>query len=119
MTNFTFLSGPDWGWRRYINADKLIRGELHLCQEPGCMRPAIACEVPWVIGDPLGKEPDYEWYCPVHAHKNGYCYMCGHFWAGVEMFDFNRSGLCENCQSEVEEDYDEEMQDLYFEAFGR
>ena len=83
-----------------------------ICQEPGCTNPGLPCELPWVIGDPLGKEPEYEYYCTVHAHKQGYCYMCGHFWAGCESFDFDPTGLCSNCKSEQEAEYEEEMEEL-------
>lgn len=49
-------------------------------------------------------EPDY-WYCPKHAHENGFCVSCGQFWAGVESFDFNNpAGLCDNCRDQWEAD---------------
>lgn len=49
-----------------------------------------------------------ERFCGEHAHEHGYCRGCGEFWAGVENFDFNRSGLCPHCQDQVDADFNDE-----------
>lgn len=72
------------------------------CQHPGCTNPAIRCELPKEHGYPIDKLPEYEYFCVAHAHKHGYCWRCGHYWAGCESFDFSLTGLCENCQSEMD-----------------
>lgn len=75
----------------------------HLCQHEGCSNPGIPCFMP---GNYDADDPDY-FYCGEHCQIEGFCYICGQFWAGVEMFDFG-PGYCVNCASEVEEpDYDD------------
>jgi len=78
-----------------------LRNEIkHACMEEGCWNEAIACR----LVDYFASEPKEttEWFCVDHCHQNGYCYMCGEFWGGVEYFEFSKTGLCENCQSELE-----------------
>lgn len=73
------------------------------CQHEGCTNPGSPC---WLPDSDYDSEPD-EYYCSEHAQINGYCYICGTFWAGVEMFDFG-PGYCSNCAAEVEEpDYED------------
>lgn len=68
------------------------------CSEPGCNEPGYHCELP--DGTPFA-------YCGAHMWSNGFCPGCGHFWAGVESFDFG-PGYCENCASlYVDEDDDD------------
>lgn len=45
-------------------------------------------------------------YCAKHITENGFCWACGNFWAGVEVFDFNPVGLCPNCKDEFNDEYD-------------
>lgn len=82
-------------------------GVKHLCEEPGCQNEAMEC----VLYDYDEDKEISSWYCTEHAHKNGFCWYCGHFWAGCEQFDFDPSGLCPNCKWEVKNDlgeYDDE-----------
>jgi hypothetical protein len=65
--------------------------DVMMCQELGCKQVAFGCYLS------ASDEPD-DWYCAEHASAAGYCGGCGHFWAGVESFDFNARGLCENCR---------------------
>lgn len=82
-----------------------------ICMEGGCTIRGIACYLP--DDNSIPDKPDC-WYCPEHAHKNGFCWGCGNFWAGVESFDFNLWGneLCDNCKDEPdltgEYDYDDD-----------
>lgn len=57
----------------------------------------------------------FDYYCPEHCQKNGYCWGCGEFWAGSESFDFSRSGLCSNCAGDpdLNDDIDEEEDGYY------
>lgn len=75
------------------------------CQEPECSaRATVECCLP--EGNPAGN------YCAAHAIENGYCCGCGQFWAGISSFDFSKSGLCENCLSEMQDD--EDIDDEHF-----
>lgn len=89
-----------------------IKYRLHICQEPGCWhRDSVPCYVTdW--DEPSDGKPDY-YYCTIHAHGEGLCWMCGGFYAGMESFDFSRDGLCDNCQDQWEaetgdRDYDDD-----------
>lgn len=73
---------PEWGY----------------CQVAGCTNDAIPC---WVEGGPPD-DPD-DRLCAEHCKDEGYCWGCGHLWAGIERFDFNPLGLCENCEVEFRE----------------
>ncbi|MBN3948411.1 MAG: hypothetical protein HWQ38_18930 [Nostoc sp. NMS7] len=89
------------------------------CQYPECTEESVTdC----FYSDNETDEPDYR-YCVEHAPKEGFCYGCGQFWAGVERFDFATTwggiqGLCENCDEQVrnelgENDDDEEFEDHF------
>lgn len=84
----------------------LVRGKLArrcergpLCGVRGCDRWGLPCWLP----DDVWNEPS-EYYCYAHMHDQGYCPGCGNFWAGIESFDFSRSGYCENCAAEFDDD---------------
>lgn len=67
------------------------------CDHDGCDR----------SGDPVflpGEDAPDGHYCHEHARGAGFCPSCGSFWAGVESFDLSRTGLCEHCASEADED---------------
>lgn len=63
-----------------------IRGK-HLCEESGCNNEADCYQL----------EDELFYYCHEHAQRAGFCWGCGGFWAGIESFDFSRSGLCSEC----------------------
>ena len=74
------------------------------CQKEGCNETAIECYLPYYYDNPD------EYLCPYHAVEAGYCCRCGNFSSGLELFDFNRNGLCPDCQVEIDneqEDFDE------------
>ncbi|MBX3081696.1 MAG: hypothetical protein KF716_08670 [Anaerolineae bacterium] len=75
-----------------------------LCNEEGCSELGIPCYLNW-----LHPEPD-DWYCTKHAHDQGYCPGCGLFHAGIESFDFSKSGYCANCEDQFSEadDFDDD-----------
>lgn len=81
------------------------------CNEEGCANEGMACYY-----SHLHEEPD-GWYCGKHAHDAGFCPGCGLFWAGIESFDFSRTGYCENCDDAFEaefgddEDYGDDWDD--------
>ncbi len=70
----------------------------------------------------LYRWPDFEtedptpvlFLCDEHAKEFGYCWGCGHFFGGVESFEFglrSRAGLCSECYGELSADacgYDED-----------
>jgi len=70
-----------------------------LCEEQGCQKEAVECHLGY---GPSAQEDVFYWYCVDHARKHGFCYCCGEFWGGVNSFEFSRTGLCENCESELE-----------------
>jgi len=85
---------------------------LHICQHNGCLNVGMQCHLTAYTDDykPLGK---VYWYCAEHCHEEGFCWVCGEFWGGVEAFEFSKSSLCENCRSELDdesepEEYEEE-----------
>jgi hypothetical protein len=43
-----------------------------------------------------------EWRCGAHAYDAGFCQGCGAFCAGMESFDMSRSGLCYECEQELD-----------------
>lgn len=85
-------------------AGKLRRRCLHgaICNQRGCRQMGNECCLP---------DDSREWYCYVHMRDQGYCPGCGNFWAGVESFDFSRSGYCENCASQG--DWDDDYSDYW------
>ena len=82
-----------------------VKDLLMKCQYKGCTREGLLCI-------PLGDTTPCEFYCVEHAFHEGYCYACGGFFAGIESFEFSRSGLCDECQDELDEDvWDENFDD--------
>lgn len=73
----------------------------YICQEHGCKQDADIYHYP-------DDNVPSEWLCVEHATQEGFCYMCGHFWAGVEAYDFSPiEGVCPNCIDEFRhDDYD-------------
>jgi hypothetical protein len=86
------------------------------CWEPKCTNKGIKCLIP---GGLIDDEDQMARYCHEHAAKNGYCYSCGIFCAGIESFDFGKyPGLCDNCADEVKanealEEYDEGIEEVW------
>lgn len=74
----------------------------HVENEIQCEVEGIPCYMSWTDVEPHG------YYCTDHAHANGFCPMCGLFYAGFESFDFSPTGLCESCQGQVESEFDDE-----------
>lgn len=83
----------------------------HPCMEDGCKSTeGIACF--YEVGD----QPDV-YYCWEHIVQNGFCRGCGQFWAGVDSFDFQHYGWCDNCWDQVSEPESEfEYEDDYYES---
>jgi len=73
------------------------RPEWGYCQQEGCKEPAIPCYLP--DNEPPG-EPD-DLLCCEHAPKHGYCGWCGAFWGGIESFEMNPSGVCDECRDDL------------------
>ena len=71
------------------------------CEEPDCDNEAtVHCHFYDVDED---EEYQYN-YCFNCAVKNGFCGVCGCFWAGIDSFEFSRlEGICENCVGEFED----------------
>lgn len=72
-----------------------LKHKLRRCAEEGCWSKGLDCYLP----DGKAGVPD-EYVCGEHAHKAGCCRSCGNFHAGIESFDFGRSGLCESCEDQ-------------------
>ena len=92
--------------RRYVLT--MERGSIRrrllrypLCGERGCKQPANACYFP---------DDSRQFYCYNHMRDMGFCPGCGQFWAGVETFDFSRTGYCENCEGD-NFDFDEDLEE--------
>jgi hypothetical protein len=80
----------------------------HRCEEEGCESfDAIPCFL-------MGEDDPNGYFCSEHAHAQGFCYICGQFWGGIESFDFG-PGYCEHCRSEVEADAGDYDDDDVFE----
>lgn len=75
---------------------------VQYCEWPGCWNRNVT---PCHLTEWDGKPQPTEYYCSAHASDAGFCWGCGQFWAGIESFDFSRSGLCDNCD-ESEPDYE-------------
>jgi len=91
-----------------------IKYRLHICQHDGCWkRDAVPCFLP-DYDEPEGDDgkPSY-YYCFKHAPQEGFCYICRQFWAGIESFDFIHPGLCDNCNEQIEHDFDDGDDDDY------
>ena len=79
------------------------------CCHEGCDAEGIQCVIRDAITGPDGEPKDLiEHYCPEHCHENGYCWMCGDFWGGVEAFEFARDRLCPNCREELDGEKEEQ-----------
>ncbi len=76
------------------------------CGVRDCKQPGNECRLP---------DDSREWYCWEHMHDQGFCPGCGNFWAGVESFDFSRTGYCENCEGDNfdfdDDDWDDDFMD--------
>lgn len=107
--------------------DKIINSlkhKFHFCSHAGCYKhgeDVIECYLPDYEVDEEGfrtnNEPDY-YYCWEHADTHGFCKMCGEFWAGIESFEFIHPGFCDNCDDEMERDFDRDFDDEdYFDDF--
>lgn len=79
-----------------------LKHKLHRCSEEGCWAKGLGCYLP----DNQDDIPD-EWVCSEHAHKAGFCWSCRQFHAGIESFDFGRSGLCYECDHQFRADMGE------------
>lgn len=86
------------------------------CEHEGCESAGRLCVIEGMSG---GERDDVEeWYCGDHAQEHGYCYGCGGFFSGIESFDFSRSGLCDNCASNLDfDDPDDELDDRWDDDF--
>lgn len=77
-----------------------------LCSERGCKNMANTCYLP---------DGEEQFYCYDHMRDQGFCPGCGGFWAGVESFDFSRTGYCENCEGDNfdfdDDDWDDDLMD--------
>jgi len=92
-----------------------IKDKTRRCSHEGCWAKGRDCYLP----ENTTGVPD-EWVCGEHAHAAGYCPSCGFFWAGIESFDFGKSGLCENCEDEWKTEtgeYDEEWEGPYYDPY--
>jgi hypothetical protein len=76
---------------------------FYVCERDGCQLPADAYSLP--------DEDEPSYYCGGHARQEGFCVGCGHFCAGIESFDFSRSGLCDQCEDELGDDDDDDEED--------
>jgi hypothetical protein len=88
-----------------------------LCDETGCTRSGtelVACFLP------DGDDKPENYYCIEHCQQHGYCWGCGYFWSGNEFFDFNPSGLCQDCSMTfAREDHDEDDETDYSDELVR
>lgn len=72
------------------------------CDQRGCPNAGQPC---WLSDDDV-ETPSFH-YCWDHMAEQGFCVGCGRFWAGIERFDFNPRGLCENCDADAGGDEEE------------
>lgn len=86
------------------------------CEEPGCWERdgIMSCRLVVFSNTSQQYEDEFDFYCGEHASKNGYCWGCGEFWAGVEAFDFNDNQLCPNCKDDPDLTGYEDDEDDYF-----
>ncbi len=56
------------------------------------------------------RAPD-EVLCLDCAPRQGYCYSCGDFWAGINSFDFIHPGICDHCHDAARQDFDDGCED--------
>jgi hypothetical protein len=99
LKNYTTLAPEKTLWyrckARLYQLARVIKTHAHRCADEGCWRKGEPCFLP---GNATGRPDEYS--CWEHAHQFGYCRRCGCFWAGVESFEFDPSGLCENCRNQ-------------------
>lgn len=98
---------------------RVLIGKEHICQERGCWAEGLPCRL---YDHTEGKDIFY-YYCAKHSSKNGFCWLCGECYGGMESFEFSSSGLCFNCKDSVltddyEDDYEDDWRDLYDEDLG-
>lgn len=79
--------------------------KVHKCEKDGCAKEGKPCYLPDWGDEPSDGKPDF-YYCYEHIHSQGFCKMCGQFWAGVESFDFG-NGYCDNCNFALRDDMDD------------
>src|ERR1700761_8502717 len=70
-----------------------------VCEHKGCGNTPELYELGF---DEETSEPI--WICFEHAPEAGFCRTCGGFFAGCWEFDLSRSGLCHDCQRQMEHD---------------
>lgn len=77
----------------------------HPCEHEGCTEAnaTLPCYYPDYEG-PYDYDHASLWLCAAHAQEEGFCWGCGQFWAGIESFDFDPAGLCDNCRDEHDSD---------------
>lgn len=89
-----------------------IKYWLHICMEDGCWkRDTVSCFLPDYESQSVDGKPDY-YYCSKHAGRF-FCRICGQFWAGIESFDFLHPGYCDNCDDQIQHDFDDGEDDDY------
>lgn len=88
-----------------------LKYKFRICQQKGCWKHGdeiTECFLPdYEIDDEgfrVDEKPD-EYYCTEHAARNGYCKSCGEFWGGIESFEFEHPGWCDNCHDQMEHDF--------------
>jgi hypothetical protein len=75
---------------------------MNICQEDNCnSNGTVACWLP----DDKDCQEITNYYCEKHAAENGYCYLCGEFWAGIESFDIVHPGLCDTCYDDLNQTF--------------
>ncbi len=90
-----------------------IKYNLGRCQHPGCWRKGTPCYL-----EGYNEEPDY-YYCNEHIASEGFCSICGQFWAGCESFDFSPvRGVCENCIVEFDDEFYEPKDEFDYGDYG-
>lgn len=82
------------------------------CEADGCREAGSECYMDAAEGEEHTVDARL---CAQHASEAGFCHGCGQFWAGVESFDFSRSGLCEHCQDGQSGFPDDEFDDDEYE----
>jgi hypothetical protein len=85
---FTLLPDRTGQLRRFC-----LRGPI--CAARGCRNFGNTCYLP---------DGEEECYCYDHMRDHGFCPGCHQFWAGIESFDVSRTGYCENCAAEFDDD---------------
>lgn len=100
---------PDLDKKRAIIREH-HKSQKHGCDQAGCENEGEPGWSMWGEEEPLG------FYCWDHAYENGFCPGCMTFMAGIESFDFSSSGLCANCEADLEPEWEDE-DELEFDDF--